>query len=374
MIFVLKKLIFFLFIISYLLFTIPTVSAQSPSPQFVPPKQDYYKAEVLRIIKEGSRDIQKYKNFFQFIEVRFLEGPEKGKTATFENGGSLKTVEQKSLKKGDQIVVLKVTQNGKVTYSAWDKLRLNYIYFAVIVFFALILIFAGIKGLGSIMGMIVSFGILITFIVPQILKGRDPLMITIAGSLVILFLTIFLSHGISKRTASAVTSTFISLTLTGILAFISVKVFHLTGLGDENNYMLQMGNLNINPQGLLLGGIIIGTLGILDDVTTTQSAAIFELFKLDKKLSFTDLFVRGYTIGREHIASLVNTLILAYAGASLGLFVIFVLNPNQTPTWVILNSEMVSEEIVRAIAGSIGLILAVPITTLIASYLAKRFT
>ena len=218
----------------------------------------------------------------------------------------------------------------------------------------------------------ISFVILIGFIVPQILAGRDPLLISIAGSLAIMFITIYLAHGISKRTTSAVISTFISLVLTGILAFAFVKIFHLTGLGDENSYLLQMGNASINPEGLLLGGIIIGALGVLDDITTTQSAAIFELFKLDKKLSVSDLFVKGYTIGREHIASLVNTLILAYAGASLGLFVIFVLNPNQTPVWVILNSEILSEEIVRAIAGSIGLILAVPITTLVASYIAKR--
>ena len=366
-----KKLIFFLFAIFYFLFAIPA-NAQSPSPEFVPPKQEYYKAQVTKIIKEGSRDILQYKNFFQFIEVKFLEGPEKGKTVTFENGGSLKTVEQKSLKKGDQIIVLKVTQNGKVTYSAWDKLRLNYIYFAAIGFFALILLFGGLKGLGSILGMGISFVILIGFIVPQILAGRDPLLISIAGSLAIMFITIYLAHGISKRTTSAVISTFISLVLTGILAFAFVKIFHLTGLGDENSYLLQMGNASINPEGLLLGGIIIGALGVLDDITTTQSAAIFELFKLDKKLSVSDLFVKGYTIGREHIASLVNTLILAYAGASLGLFVIFVLNPNQTPVWVILNSEILSEEIVRAIAGSIGLILAVPITTLVASYIAKR--
>lgn len=368
-----KKLTFLflsLFTILFLIFNIKGANAQSPT--FVPPKQEYFKAQVTKIIKEGSRDITEYKNFFQFIEVRILEGPEKGKTITLENGGSLKTVKQKSVNKGYQVVILKVTQGGIVTYSVWDKLRLNYIYFAVVGFFGLILIFGGLKGLGSILGMVVSFTVLIGFIVPQILNGRDPLLVSIIGSLVILLLTIYLAHGISKKTTSAVISTFISLVLTGILAFVFVRLFHLSGLGDENSYMLQMGNLQINPQGLLLGGIIIGALGVLDDITTTQSAAIFELFKMDRKLSVTDLFVKGYTIGREHIASLVNTLILAYAGASLGLFVIFVLNPNQTPLWVILNSETMSEEIVRAIAGSIGLILAVPITTIIASYIAKR--
>ncbi len=347
-------------------------SAYAQSPSFNAPKQEYLKGEVTKIIKNGTKDIQNYKNFFQFIDVKILEGKEKGKIISLENSGSLKTVKQKEVKKGDQIVLLKVTNNGKVTYSVWDKLRLNYIYFIIAGFFAVILISAGIKGIGSILGMLVSFGILIGFIVPQILHGRDPLIISIFGSLIIMLITIFLAHGVSKKTSVAVVSTFFSLVITGILAFIFVKGFHLTGLGDENNALLQIGNLNINSQGLLLGGIIIGALGVLDDITTAQSATIFELSKLNKSLSVTDLFLRGYNVGREHITSLVNTLVLAYAGASLALFVIFVFNPTKTPLWVMLNSDMIAEEIVRTIAGSIGLILAVPITTLIASFAVKR--
>lgn len=365
-----KKLFIFLFL--FLFVFAKQADAQSPAPEFKAPEQHYYKAEVVKVVRSGTRDIQDYKNFFQFLEVKILEGQNAGKTVPVENSGSIKIAEQKELNTGDKIVLLQVVQNGESVYSVWDKYRLNYIYFLIIGFFALILLFAGLKGLGSIIGMVVSFAVLLGFIVPQILKGHDPLLITILGSIVILFVTIFLAHGFSKRTASAVLSTTIALTLTGILAFVFVKLFNLTGLGDENSYMLQIGNMNVNAEGLLLGGIIIGTLGVLDDVTTTQSAAIFEFLKLDKKLSFTDLFTRGYIVGREHIASLVNTLILAYAGASLGLFVIFVLNPNNTPTWVILNSDMISEEIVRAVTGSIGLILAVPITTVIASYIAKK--
>ncbi len=368
-----KKLVFLLGFILYFVF-INQASAQSPSPEFVPPKQEYFKGEVTKIIKSGTRDIQNYKNFFQFVEVKITEGPEKGEIIALENSGSIKTAEQKSLEKGDKIVVLKVTNQGNISYSVWDKYRLNYIYFVIIGFFAIILLFSGIKGLGSILGMIISFAVLLGFIVPQILKGHDPLLISVIGSVVIMLTTIFLAHGVSRRTASAVLSTLISLTITGILGFLFVKGFHLTGLGDENNVFLQIGNLQINSQGLLLGGIIIGALGVLDDVTTAQSAAIFELHKLDKKLSITDLFSKGYNIGREHIASVVNTLILAYAGASLGLFVMFVFNPTNTPLWVMLNTDMIAEEIVRAVAGSIGLILAVPITTIIASYIAKRST
>lgn len=367
-----KKVLASLLLIFLFLFFANKTFAQTTPQQFIPPEQNYYKGEIVRVLKSGIKGQENYKNFFQFVEIKFLEGPKNGEKVMVENSGTVKLADQKTLKVGDKVVVMGVTQNGKTVYSVWDKYRLNYIYFIIIGFFALIVIFAGLKGIGSIIGMIISFIILVAFIVPQILAGHDPLLISIIGSAVILFTTIFLAHGFSKQTASAVTSTMIALAITGIISFIFVKMFSLNGTGDETSTLLQIGNYNINAQGLLLGGIIIGTLGVLDDVTTTQSAAIFELFKLDKKLSFTDLFTKGYMVGREHIASLVNTLILAYAGASLGLFVFFVLNPNNTPAWVIINSEMVSEEIVRAVSGSIGLILAVPITTIIASYLAKK--
>lgn len=366
-----KRILTSLFFIFIFLFFAKNSFAQENS-NFVAPIQNYYKGEVTRIIKSGIKGQENYKNFFQFIEVEFLEGPKNGEKIMIENSGSVKLADQKTVKKGDKIVIMEVIQNNKTAYSVWDKYRLNYIYFIIILFFSLIVIFAGLKGIGSIIGMIISFLILVTFIVPQILTGHDPLLVSIAGSAVILITTIFLAHGFSKQTISAATSTIIALTITGIISFLFVKIFSLNGTGDETNTLLQIGNYNINAQGLLLGGIIIGTLGVLDDVTTTQSAAIFEFFKLDKKLSFTDLFTKGYIVGREHIASLVNTLILAYAGASLGLFVFFVLNPNNTPAWVMINSEMVSEEIVRAVSGSVGLILAVPITTIIATYFAKK--
>lgn len=346
-----------------------------PAHAQTPPEQNYYRAEVTRVAKEGMRDINSFTNFFQLVEIKLTEGPEKDKKVTIEHGGSIKVAEQKKVKPGDQIIVLVLEDSGgRKTYSIWDKYRLDYVYYLIIGFFALVIIFAGLKGVGSLVGMGISLLVLLFFIVPQILAGRDPLLVSVGGSIVIFLTTIFLAHGISKRTGVAALSTFISLVITGLLAFAFVKGIHLSGLGDENSYMLQIGPAEINPQGLLLGGIIIGALGVLDDITTTQAASVFELAKLNSKLSVADLFRKGYSIGKEHIVSLVNTLVLAYAGAALSLFVIFVLNPTNSPTWVILNNEMVVEEIVRTIAGSIGLILAVPITTLIASYIAVKKT
>lgn len=187
--------------------------------------------------------------------------------------------------------------------------------------------------------------------------------------------TMYLAHGFSRKTTLSILSTFISLCITGILAVVSVQLAHLTGLGTEDANALKFGPTgSINPKGLLLGGIIIGTLGVLDDVTTGLTASIYELTKVDKKLPFRSLFRSGLEVGKEHIVSLVNTLVLAYAGAALPVFLILVLNPNHVPLWVILNSELIMEEVVRTIAGSIGLVSAVPITAFLASKFHKRFS
>jgi uncharacterized membrane protein len=211
--------------------------------------------------------------------------------------------------------------------------------------------------------------------VPQILAGNDPLIVSIIGSLAIMLITLYLAHGFTSRTTIAVVATFLSLVLTGIIAVIAVSVSKLSGLGSEDAYNLLMNTgKTINVQGLLLGGIIIGSLGVLDDTTTTQSTTVAELAHANPVYSMRQLFTSGMVIGKEHIASLVNTLVLAYAGAAIGIFIFIIisLQTHSQPWWVIFNSEIIAEEIVRTLAGSMGLVLAVPITTLLAAFFAKH--
>jgi uncharacterized membrane protein len=264
-----------------------------------------------------------------------------------------------------------IQETPKLTYSVYDKYRSGNILFIAVAFFLLVIITTGLRGIGSLLGLVISFAVIIFFIVPQILGGADPLFISIVGSLFIMVTTIYLAHGFSQRTTIAIASTFLALVITGILAVWFVGALGLTGGGNEDAYMLQFGSQIINLRGLLLGGIIIGTLGILDDTTTTQAATIFALAETNSKLKARELMQKGFIVGKEHITSLVNTLVLAYAGASLPLFIFFVLNPLHQPLWVILNNEQIVEEIIRTLAGSIGLILAVPITTALAAFFAK---
>jgi uncharacterized membrane protein len=217
--------------------------------------------------------------------------------------------------------------------------------------------------------MAISLLVIAKFIVPQILAGNDPLIISIIGCLFIMVVTIYLAHGFSRQTTVALAATFVTLVITGSISIILVKLMHLSGLGSEDAYSLKLGpTALINFKGLLLGGILIGALGVLDDVTTGLTASLFELNRANTKLSFTELIRAGLRVGREHVSSLVNTLVLAYAGASLPIFIILITNPNNYPLWSTLNSEMVIEEIVRTLSGSIGLITAVPLTTLFAAW------
>jgi uncharacterized membrane protein len=187
--------------------------------------------------------------------------------------------------------------------------------------------------------------------------------------------TMYLAHGFGTQTHIALSATALSLFLTALFSILFVSLAKLSGMGTEDAYSLQQGfGQVINFRGLLLGGIIIGALGVLDDVTTTQAAAIHELHETNPKASFEDLFRKGMRVGQTHIASVINTLVLAYAGASIGIFIYLHLGIKQDiqPLWVMLNSEVIMEEVIRTLAGSLGLILAVPITTLLAAFFAKN--
>ncbi len=219
--------------------------------------------------------------------------------------------------------------------------------------------------------MIISFIIIFQFIIPQILYGNNPIVIAVLGSFFIIPITFYLSHGFNKKTTVAVVSTIIALVFTGVFAQIFVALTNLTGFGSEEAAFVQtLVPGMINMKGLLLAGIIIGVSGILDDVTISQSALIEQLFQTDQKLTAKELYSKGMNVGRDHIASLVNTLILIYAGASLPLLILFVNNPH--PISEIINYEFIASEIVRTLVGSIGLILAVPISTLLAVFVYKK--
>lgn len=374
----LKRKLFLPVVLFFLLIVSPTkMGAQTSSlPEQPKANESYVKAKVIDIIKEQTSESDGYKVFSQTVKVQLLEGPLKGQTVLVDRGSDFRLSDSQKVHVS-QIVILDIASvpGQPPQYAITDTYRLNYLIYILLAFFIVIIVIAGKKGIGSIVGLGVSLLVILGFIVPQMLQGHDPLLISIAGSFIILIVTTYLAHGFSKQTTIAVVSTFVSLSVTVGLALLAVNLAHLAGLGTEDSYLLELNpTQSINPKGLLLGGIIIGTLGALNDITTTQVASIFALKKSNPSMHWLVLAEHGFLIGREHIVSLVNTLVLAYAGSALTVFIFFILNPAHIPWWVIINNESVAEEIVRTLAGSFGLVLAVPFTTALATAYVTKVT
>ena len=231
-----------------------------------------------------------------------------------------------------------------------------------------VLAFGRWRGLAAIVGLAVTFAVLLRFVVPAILEGRPPLLVAIVGSAVVMLTVLYLTHGVSRTTTVAVVGTLASLALTGLLAAGSVRAVELTGVADDTSaYVGQI--YGVDTRGLLLAGILIGALGVLDDVTVTQATTVEELARANPGYRFTELFRGATRVGRAHIASVVNTIVLAYAGASLPLLVIIVAGTESLSGT--LTDQLIAQELVRSAVGTIGLIAAVPITTALAAVAAS---
>lgn len=357
--------------IALLFLPIAVFAQESPEVDSVPIEK-YAIGKVTEIAAEHTSEAGGFKQIEQQIRVEILSGEEKGQTVDIIHGGAFIINEQQKVKVGEKIVVGKTETAEGIIYFVAETFRLPWIAGIFVLFAALVIFFGRLKGFGSLVGMSVSITVLALFIVPRILNGADPLATSLLGALITVVLSLYLAHGFSKQTSISLFSTVLILALVGALAVAFVTISRLFGFGSEEAYYLQLLQSNtIDLRGLLLGGIIIGVLGVLDDVTTAQTAAVFELKKANEGFGFVDLYKSAMRIGREHISSLVNTLVLAYAGASFPLLLVFSLNKN-IPLWATLNSELVSEEIVRALVGSTALVLAVPIATAIAAWFAGR--
>lgn len=332
-------------------------------------QETFAKGEVLEILGERQDDIglNGTKPIFQTVRVRFIEGEREGEEVEIDYG--VLSVEQK-LHVGQTVVIVDPNTGTNRSY-IFDSYRLPKLYILLGVFLVLGVIFAGWRGLTSILGLGVSVLVLALFVVPQIIAGHNPLLISFIGALIIGTVSIYLAHGFSRRTTVAVISTLLTISIAIGLAVFSVWFLNLTGSGSEEAFYLQSAPItNINIKGLLLGGMIIGALGVLDDITTAQAAAVHEIWRANPRLTRRELFQRSMSVGREHITSLVNTLALAYVGASLPALLLFTVY--ERPFWVVANTETIIEEVVRTLVGSIALMVAVPITTFLASYIIPR--
>jgi len=248
-----------------------------------------------------------------------------------------------------------------------DVVRFNALVLIGLLFALLTIVVGYARGGFALLGLGITVAILFGYILPQILAGHNPVLVTILGSIVILAVNMHLTHGWNKRTWYGFLSTVIGLLFVWGFAEVFVWFAQLSGLASEEVSLLFLTTDQIAlPTGLLLAGIILGATGVLDDIAVTQTETVEELKQTDPTLSQKDLFLKAMNIGRHHIASVVNTLVLAYAGVALPIFLLFYLREDMS-IWRFINEELVAEEMIRTLAGTMALILLVPISTWMAT-------
>ncbi|MGD8399199.1 MAG: YibE/F family protein [Anaerolineae bacterium] len=350
------------------------VGRQSPEGMgdtLAPGETESLRAWVVEVVEGGTIGEGEFEQPYQRLLLRIDEGALEGQMVEVDYG-SLSVINESSLfKEGDRVLLDHTrTVDGEHVFVVNSYIRTGSLVWLTLLFVVGTLLLSGWQGVRSLLGMGISLAIILFFIVPQILDGGNPLLIAIVGSVVMMGSSLYLVYGVGRKTHVAVAGLLVSLLLTGLLATWFVGGARLSGFGAEEAAFLQAAGIRIDTRGLLLAGILIGTLGALDDIAVGQSSAILELSKANPDLSRGALFRHGMTIGRDHIAAMVNTLLLAYVGAALPLVLLILVYAE--PAAVTLNREIIAEEIVRTLVGSLGLLAGVPLTTLIAVFVTRQ--
>jgi uncharacterized membrane protein len=297
------------------------------------------------------------------VAFELLEGPHPGRTVAQE---LVVTSTTPDLEPGDRVnLAYDATAAPEFQYRFVDKDRSRILVILAVVFAAAVIALGRLKGVTALAGLAVSLLVLLQFILPSILEGRNPLAVAIVGSAAIAFLALYLAHGFTTMTTVALLGTLASLALTAVLASVFVGLAELSGFASEEAIVVQIGAARVDLAGIILGGVVIGALGAIDDMTVTQASAVWELRTTNPGMARRSLARSGLRIGRDHVASTVNTLALAYAGASMPVLLLLILS--QQPLATVISGEVIATEVLRTLVGSIGLVAAVPLTTWLAA-------
>jgi len=342
-----------------------------------PPKtigytSDTVKAQVVSIEEQGIIQLGETAQPYQIVNIRILEGKYEGQQFSIDYGKKYILPNTYLLSPNEKILVsISSMQDENVFVHFVDFIRTNSLLVLGIFFVIVCVLVSGWKGLRSILGIGVSVAVIILFIIPQILDGENPILISMLGSFFFLTITQYLVYGWTLKTHIALSSILVSILVTGLIALFFVDFTRLNGMGDENALFLMQQSNQMNLKNLLIAGIIVGALGILDDLVIGQTSAVIEIYRANPDMSFRERYHRSMNIGKDHIAATVNTLVLAYLGASLSLFLLFSNSNVQFSN--IINLNYLAEEIVRSLVGTIGLFFAVPITTFLACWVVNDF-
>jgi uncharacterized membrane protein len=296
------------------------------------------------------------------LDVEVLEGESAGLVLALD----LPAEGYPEFRVGDIVELLPADIPGQgVTWFVTDIRRLGALGWLALVFVGGVLAVGRWRGLRSLVGLGLSLWVVIGFMLPAILAGSSPPMVALVGGTAILLVTLYLSHGLNAMTTAAAVGTLGALVTTVVIALVAIDGTRITGFASEDAVYARFAIGELDLRGLVLAGLIVAALGVLDDVTVSQASTVYTVHEADPSQSFGQLFTRGMRVGRDHIASVVNTLFLAYAGASLGLLVLF--STSGLPVRELVNTELVAVELVKTMVGSLGLLAAVPLTTVIAA-------
>lgn len=300
------------------------------------------------------------------------EGPDAGRTVAFSIGG---LGQNELVDPGDRVLLTRTelppdAPNAIDPYNLSGFERQTPLLLLTAGFVAIVLLLARWRGARALIGLGASLVIVAKFVVPAILDGKAPVLVAIVGALAVMFVTVSLAHGLGPQSMAAMLGTAGSLALIVGLAWLAASAANLTGLATDESALLLVGQDELSLQGLVLAGFIIGALGVLDDVTVSQASTVMALRRANAALGVKRLYLEALTVGRDHVAATVNTLVLAYLGASLPIVLLFSLAG--TTFGEAVNAEAVAQEIVGTLVGSIGLVAAVPVTTALAAILAVR--
>lgn len=337
-------------------------------------QEEIFKAEVIEIVQEKFIENETGDIVQQNLKLKALSGSFKGQEVLYEGIDNFQVLSNQVYQKGDRVIVsYNHDIEGNEYFFITDYDRSNPILWLSIIFVLSVIVIGRWKGLRSLIALFISFVVILKFIVPQIMSGSDPVLISVFGGIIILFFAIYLTQGINKKAHIANISLIISLVFIAFLSMWFTKLARLSGYaGEETIFLMDRTGGSLNLQGLLLAGILIGTLGVLDDVIISQVSTVEQLKIANPQLSKRQIYLRSLKVGIDHITSMINTLFFAYAGASLPLLILFTqsdilgLNFSQ-----VMNNEIIATEIVRTLLGSIGIILSIPIANYLASYFLR---
>lgn len=338
--------------------------------------QEYYRARVLEVSETPIELPDGTVNRTFQAKAQILGGDRRGEEIDLDFGGSTLFQAGFTPKEGTTVVVSVVeTQDGNEIFGMVEIYRLNGMMFSLAIFLLVVVLIARKRGIGAINGLALSILTIGCILIPGISNGYPPLLVTFASIVILSFVSMYLSHGMNKRTTLAILGIIASVFVSYLASLVFIGLSQVYGFGSEESLYLQLGGgEDINLLQIFLSSVLIGMVGVLDDVTIAQAQALYELKFAKPSMNFLRLYGAGMRIGKEHIASLVNTLALAYVGTSLPFFILYAINSQERPFWVILNSEYIAEEAVRTLSGSLAIVLAVPITTIIISWYLGRHT